>query len=216
MAPILRKPDCPVWCVLWGGHVKVCFFVDEAEQLQRPTVPPAFYFTDGLHLDQAVTVLCVQREGLREGRDEPAAHRTAAGTVTLAKAAPRYKVKEIVQERSEGGEGGGRLLLVVCEADGDLPEDCACLACTGATKWYCRDCYLGTPPTFAFNDTDTMSCKSCAKEKRECGSAHWIAPDDVPQTPLAAWDRKRAPKELQLVRWRWPRVEMLSLRTYGA
>jgi hypothetical protein len=222
VAPYLRHPEQPVWCALWGGHVKVCLRLDDAD-----TGLAGFYFTDGLHLDQAVSALSVLPAGLCELESSGSRSSSSATISSVTRAADwrrtlpaggsgrlqplhsaRYlKVAEIVQEVAVDG-GGGRLLLVVCETDGDVPADCACRACRNETRWYCRDCYLSVPRVYSYNDAGASCCKGCGEAKSAAGSGHWLEPDMVPRPDLLVWDRDRAPKELQLVRLRWPNAEM--------
>ena len=236
VAPYLRRPAQPVWCARWGGHVKVCLRLDDDD-----TGLAGFCFTDGLHLDQAVTALSVRSAGLElesSGGGGSSSNGTTSSSGTsvadwrqtlpagsagrlqpLPTVRSSLKVAEIVQEVAvDGGDGGGgRLLLVVCEADGDLPADCACRACRHETRWYCRDCYLQVPRVYSYNDIGASCCKGCGEKKSAAGSCHWLVPGDVvPRPILQAWDRDRAPKELQLVRWRWPNAEMSGrLKHYG-
>ena len=77
-------------------------------------------------------------------------------------------------------------------------------------RWYCRSCWLGEPlRVYAYNDAGAGACKVCARPALSAGWGHWVRDLEVPRRLLRNWDRDRAPPEVQVLRTRWPDLELL-------
>lgn len=230
VAERLRAPEAPVWVALWGGHIKVMLLLDGGGGAAG-TADSTVYFTDGLHLERAVTCLRLlpgSVGGAAEaappvppaaGAPEPLPLAKEAGLAVAIAAFPA--VVDIIAQRQQPGSepaGSGRLLQVVCRpgtGEGavlDLPPS----RHDAGKQWYCRDCYLAHPQAFAYNAADSTMCKECGKPKAEAGSSHWVteAAGAVPLPVLRAWDKDRAPAELRLIQTQWPGAAIAGSPSY--
>ena len=59
---------------------------------------------------------------------------------------------------------------------------------------------------YSFNDADSHVCKGCGKAEAEAGWGHWLAEEETPAGLVAAFDRRRAPALLKVVRTQWHRA----------
>lgn len=119
------------------------------------------------------------------------------------------KVKRVISHRPAPGgtkKGGPFEFLVLCEPDGCMEASGMDVPPYWPARWYCRDCTL-KGDYGGYNAAEAMECKACGRPARECGWAHWLSEDEMPQGVLADWQRTHSPPMLRVIRTRWPRTQ---------
>ena len=124
---------------------------------------------------------------------EPGGRLEGRGTGTAAAAAGGLDFSALLADHGMGQGGSG----VVGDA---RPRD-------PLARWYCRSCYVNVGGRqYSFNDADSHVCKGCGKAEAEAGWGHWLAEEETPAGLVAAFDRRRAPALLKVVRTQWHRA----------